>query len=213
MSDKRLWITAALCTVCILTLTARLPGAAPLTPPGGTLSAAGVIFPGGIELDSVCHANVVSANLVVNVASAVYESELGTLDFYYQVSNNSEHNWVHRVTASNFVGFLTNIDYVIDGVTIACQACPGGFFQPGTQDPLTVDRDGFGEVAGFNFPTPDFEVDPGEASQVLMVRTDATAYDSGFVSVINSGTVTLSAFKPALATTNRPRTKSKKPCA
>ena len=144
------------------------------------------------------YANVGLANLVVDVSAAVYESLEGTLDFYYQVRNDSAENLVHRLTGSSFTGFLTDVWYVLDGGLIACAACPGGFFETGTQDPLTFDRDGLGEVVGFNFPTPDFEVNPGEASLVLLVRTDATVYEPGFVSVINSGTVTRPAFQPGV---------------
>jgi hypothetical protein len=177
--------------------------AVPLAP-GQTLGAEGIAFPGGTELDSVFYENVGLANLVVDVTAAVYESVGGTLDFYYQVRNDSAENLVHRLTGSSFVGFLTDVWYVLDGGVIACAACPSGFFETGTQDPLTFDRDGFGEVVGFNFPTPDFEVNPGEASLVLLVRTDATVYEPGFVSVINSGTVTRPAFQPGVEVAPEP---------
>ena len=166
--------------------------------PGETAGAEGIAFPGGTELDSVYYANAALANLVVDVSAAVYESLEGTLDFYYQVRNDSAENLVHRLTGSSFTGFLTDVWFVLDGGVIACEACPGGFFETGTQDPLTFDRDGFGEVVGFNFPTPDFEVNPGEASLVLLVRTNATVYEPGFVSVINSGALTRPAFQPGV---------------
>jgi hypothetical protein len=172
--------------------------AVPLAP-GETAPAAGIPFPGGTELDSVYYENVGLANLVVDISSAVYRAAEGTLDFYYQVANDSAENLVHRLTGSEFTGFLTDVWYVVDGGIIPCEACPGGFFETGTQDPLTFDRDEFGEVVGFNFPTPGFEVDPGETSLVLLVRTNATEYEPGFVSVINSGTVTRDAFQPGVA--------------
>jgi hypothetical protein len=82
----------------------------------------------------------------------------------------------------------------------------------GTQDPLTFDRDEFGEVVGFNFPTPDFTVDPGEASLVLLVRTNATAYEPGLVSVINSGSVTQPAFQPSTESPSVKKPKNKNRC-
>ncbi len=169
-----------------LTLGVARADATPLSP-GQTDNAAGIPFPGGTELDSVFYENASEATLVVDIASAVYESAGGTLDFYYQVSNDSEFNLVHRLTGSSFTGFLTDVWYILDGGVIACAACPDGFFQTGTQNPLTVDRDGPGEVVGFNFPTPSFEVNPGESSLVLLIRTNATEWEPGFVSVINSG--------------------------
>jgi hypothetical protein len=172
--------------------------ATPLAP-SGIVPALGIPFPGGTELDSVFYAGVGLANLVVNVGSSVVRNGDGTLDFYYQVENKSVLNQVHRLTGSDFSGFLTDVWFVLNGAAVPCAACPGGFFVNGSQDPLTVDRDAFGEVVGFNFPTPGFEVDPGETSVVLLVRTNATVFEPGFVSVINSGTVTRPAFQPGVA--------------
>jgi hypothetical protein len=164
--------------------------------------AAGIPFPGGTELDSVYYENVGLANLVVDLSAAVYDNN-GFMDFYYQVSNDSALNLVHRLTGSDFSGldhglppFVTDVWFVINGGTVPCSACPGGFFETGTQDPLTFDRDDAGEVVGFNFPTPGFEVDPGETSLLLLIQTNATTYEPGFVSVINSGTYTDDAFDP-----------------
>jgi hypothetical protein len=74
---------------------------------------------------------------------------------------------------------------------------PGAFSRPARRTPLTFDRDDVGEVVGFNFPTPGFEVDPDETSLLLLIQTNATFYAPGFVSVINSGTTTELAFQPS----------------
>ncbi len=183
--------------VAALAATAPQAEANPLLP--GTIAfGAGIPFPGGTELDSVYYEDQVSANLKVDVASAVYRAVGGTLDFYYQVSNDSALNQVHRLTGSDFTGFLTDVWFVTNGAVVACSACPGGFFENGTQDPLTIDRDSAGEVVGFNFPTPGFDVSPGETSLVLLIRTNATIYEPGFVAVINSGSVTREAFDPGV---------------
>ncbi len=184
--------------VAVMAAAATRAEATPIAP-GETVGAEGIAFPGGTELASVYYANVGVANLVTDISAAVFENFAGLLDFYYQVRNDSAQNLVHRLTGSSFTGYLTDVWYILDGGLVLCSACPGGFFETGTQDPLTFDRDGFGEVVGFNFPTPDFEVNPGEASLVLLIRTDATAYDPGFVSVINSGSFTDRAFEPAVA--------------
>lgn len=181
--------------VAALTFGAPRADATPLAP-GGIVPAAGIAFPGGTELASVFYEDVGLANLVVDIASAVFRSTEGTLDFYYQVENDSALNQVHRLTASSFAGFITDVWFVLNGADVSCTSCPGGTFQNGTQDPLTIDRDTFGEVVGFNFPTPGFEVDPGETSVALLIRTNATNVQPGFVSVINSGTVTRLAFEP-----------------
>jgi hypothetical protein len=113
------------------------------------------------------------------------------------VSNDSALNLVHRLTASSFAGFIVDVWFVINGGIVPCAACPGGFFETGTQDPFTFDRDDVGEVVGFNFPTPGFELDPGETSLLLLIQTNALFYAPGFVSVINSGTTTQEAFQPS----------------
>lgn len=186
--------------LAVAVLTVGVPRAeAVLVPPGANVPAAGIPFPGGTELDSVYYNNVGAANLVVDVAAAVYNNR-GFLDFYYQVSNDSVANLVHRLTASSFdedPPFITDVWFVINGAAVPCAACPGGFFETGTQDPLRFDRDDVGEVVGFNFPTPGFQVDPGETSLLLLIQTNATFYAPGFVSVINSGTTTQLAFQPS----------------
>jgi hypothetical protein len=183
--------------VAVMAAAATRAEATPIAP-GETAGAEGIVFPGGTQLASVYYGNAAAANLVTDISAAVFRNLQGSLDFYYQVRNDSAENLVHRLTGSSFTGYLTDVWYVLDGGVVPCSECPTGFFETGTQDPLTFDRDGFGEVIGFNFPTPGFEVNPGEASLVLLIRTDATAYAPGFVSVINSGSFTATAFEPAV---------------
>ncbi len=193
--SKMRTVIVPILVVAALTFGAPRSEASPLAP-GAVVPAVGIVFPGGTELASVFYEDIGAANLVVDVASAVRRSEAGFLDFYYQVKNDSATNLVHRLTASSFAEFITDVWFVINGAAISCATCPGGFFQNGTQDPLTFDRDLFGEVVGFNFPTPGFEVNPAEASLVLLIQTNATNFQPGFVSVINSGGVTRTAFEP-----------------
>jgi len=191
--------TLAILTIAALTGGALRAEATPL-PPGGSVPVTGIAFPGGTHLGSVYYADQVSADLKVTVAAAVYRNAGGTLDFYYQVTNNSPvppGDQVHRLTGSSFVGFDTDVFFVLNGSAIACSACAGGSFIDGSQDPETANRTGSGSVVGFNFPTG-FDIDPGESSFVLLIRTNATFFNTGVVSVINSGTVTRDAFQPAV---------------
>jgi hypothetical protein len=201
--NKLKTVLVPILVVGVLAAAAPRAEATPLAP-SGIVPALGIPFPGGTELDSVFYAGVGLANLLVDVGSSVVRNDEGTLDFYYQVENNSALNQVHRLTGSDFSGFITDVWFVLNGAAVPCEACPGGFFVNGNQDPLTVDRDAFGEVVGFNFPTPGFEVDPGETSVVLLIRTNATVFEPGFVSVINSGTVTRPAFQPGVGRTPEP---------
>jgi hypothetical protein len=168
--------------------------------PGSTVPALPNAFPGGTQLASVYYSNQSEADLTVSFGAAVYRNAGGTLDFYYQVTNNSPaptFDEVHRVTTSSFFGFTTDVSFVTNGGSIPAAAAPGGSFSNGTQDPVNIDRSGSGSVVGFNFPTG-FEVNAGETSVVLMVRTNAVNFVPGNVSVINSGTVTRPAFAPSV---------------
>jgi len=191
--------TLAILTIAALTGGALRAEATPL-PPGGSVPVTGTFFPGGTHLGSVYYEDQVSADLKVTVAAAVYRNAGGTLDFYYQVTNNSPvppGDQIHRLTGSSFVGFDTDVFFVLNGSAIACSACDGGSFVDGTQEPETANRTLSGSVVGFNFPAG-FDVDPGESSFVLLIRTNATFFNTGVVSVINSGTVTRDAFQPAV---------------
>ena len=195
-------------TLAVMTVAALAFGAvradAVVLAPGGTVPAAPIAFPGGTQLASVYYPNRVSGDLNATLASAV-DRQGGTLDFYYQVTNNSPvppGDQVHRLTGSSFTGFTTDVYFVVNGSAIACTAC-GGTFQNGTQANFNADRTASGSVVGFNFPTG-FEVDPGETSFVLLIRTNATAFTAGLMSVINSGTVTEAAFKPTIAVVPEP---------
>src|SRR5688572_30860120 len=86
----------------VVALTLGAPQAeAIIVAPGTTTAAIGIVFPGGTELASVYYANQASANLVASIGSAVFDNS-GFLDFYYQVSNNSPSNLIHRLTGSSF---------------------------------------------------------------------------------------------------------------
>ena len=196
--DKLKTIMVAILVLGALSVAPPHANATPIAP-GGTVAAVPIAFPGGTELDSVFYANVGLANLIVDVGASVLRNAAGTLDFYYQVTNDSAGNQVHLLTGSDFSGFVTDVWWVLNGAAVPCAECPSGSFTNGTQDPLTVDRDAFGEI-GFSFPTPGFEVDPGEASVVLLIQTNATAFEPGVVSVIgDGGTVTRPAFQPGVS--------------
>lgn len=129
------------------------------------------------------------------IYSAVYD-DAGTLDFYYQVVNDpSSSTALARLTATDFAGFTTNSAYLTDGSSLT-----GAGFVDGTNAPQTSDSNIDGSVIGFSFypPTgPPAEIAPGETSYVLIVSTNATAYEAGNASIIDGGTDTVAAFQPA----------------
>lgn len=138
------------------------------------------------------------------LVSAVFEEAGGTLDFYYQVTNNMTApecgqpgnracDPLSRETNTDFLGFATSTGFRVDGASL-----PGGIFVDGTVAPTTADRNLVGGVLGFQFNPPDSaKIQPGEASNVLVISTDATAFRVGNASVIDGGVTTVAAFEPA----------------
>ncbi|PWT97846.1 MAG: hypothetical protein C5B51_30525 [Terriglobia bacterium] len=137
--------------------------------------------------------------------SAVYREAGGTLDFYYQLTDNLTApncgnagqpacDSLARLTDTTFTGFLTSVGYRIDGASL-----PGGIFINGTVAPVTADRNsGAGDVVGFNFNPPDSaKIHPGQTSFVLVISTNATNYTQGNASIIDGGVTTVASFAPA----------------
>ena len=124
------------------------------------------------------------------VTSAVYRNSSGTLDFYYQVSNNaSSKTSIARESNVSFLGFTTWTGFRTDAV---------GPFVAGSIAPLTADRDSLGSVLGFSFnPPTSTEILPGQTSDILVISTDATGFTAGNAEVLDGGSVTVASFQPA----------------
>jgi len=140
------------------------------------------------------------------IESAVYMDN-GTLDFYYQVTNNpTSSTALARLTANDFANFDTDAGYRTDGGP----GLPGTSFVDSDLAPVTADSNAQGSVVGFSFypPTnPNPEIGPGDVSDVLVISTDATNYAAGNVSIIDGGTDTVASFQPiTLATVPEPAT-------
>jgi hypothetical protein len=106
------------------------------------------------------------------------------LTFTYELSNAaSSVHVLHRLSASNFTGFSTDVNYG-----------PGTGVQPYQADRSTAD------VVGFNFTETAFGgfgvIQPGTQSRLLVVHTNATQHISSDVSLINGGVSTVPSFSP-----------------
>ena len=137
--------------------------------------------------------------------TAVYRDETnpfcnGCLTFMYQVTNNADSDSEFgRVAMFSFAGFQTDVGQN-----------PGPYddiFDAGVQDSIQADRGNApGPDVGFDFSAPNAntgtgttaEIEPGETSYILVIRTDATNWTDGFIDVINGGTDTEPAFQPAV---------------
>lgn len=171
---------------------------------GGALTATNTVFPpacsafGAGTLDawmsaSFSYTSTAGTN-TGTVYSAVYDNG-GFLDFYYQVVNDpSSSTALARLIATDFAGFTTDVSFRTNGSALA-----GTGFIDGTIAPQTSDSNAGGSVIGFGFNTPlvSGEISPGEASNVVMISTNATMWDAGSASVIDGGSSgTLGAFQP-----------------
>ena len=93
----------------------------------------------------------------------VKETGSGTLDFYFQVFNDSSSvDAINRLTTGNYTGFATDVDWTNNA------AVGVGSF---TADRSSADSVGF----SFNTLGGGF-VQPGSNSAVLFIKTDATQY-------------------------------------
>ena len=138
------------------------------------------------------------------VVSAVFREAGGTLDFYYQLTNNLTApncggggqltcNSVSSVTATSFAGFTTALGFRLDGSSL-----PGGLFVNAPVIPVTADRSFNGSVVGFHFNPPVFSnILPGQTSSVLVISTNGTNFTAGNFSLISGGVTTVAAFEPA----------------
>jgi len=140
------------------------------------------------------------------LVSAVFRESGGTLDFYYQVFENTTStncgtggkpacDPISRETDTNFATWLTQLAFRTDGSTL-----PGGLFVNGDTTPQTADRNvSPGDVIGFTFngaPTPS-PIQPGHTGNVLIISTNAIFFTAGNASVIDGGVTTVASFQPA----------------
>lgn len=211
-SGLRAWVRLSSAVLVILLASVLAPNAAAdligTTPtlPGDTVFP-GLVAPGtnpGTLLASLSDPFVSSLGTESGtIVTAVYMEAGGTLDFYYQITNNLTAPKCGAVghpvcdplvlaANTDFLGFKTATGFRIDGATLS-----GGVFVNGTVAPVTADRNAGGGVVDFSFLPPDSaKIQPGQISSVLVVSTDATNFTAGNVSVIGGGVATVSAFEP-----------------
>lgn len=122
----------------------------------------------------------------------VYRDAGGNLTFLEQVNLSSPSDLVHRITASNYTGFTTDVTVLTGALPPTGTA--GGVSPNNTGGGAVIDRTTAATV-GFNFgATP---IGPGGNSVVLAIATNATSYNRlGTLSVINATTSSNLTFQP-----------------
>ena len=163
------------------------------------------VFPGnctGNSIDMLLASVTTPWTLSTGLASgsltaAVYREPGGTLDFYYQITNNAtSRDSIERNADINFTGYLDQgTAFRTDCGTTGC----GAGFVDGTVAPFTADRTTDSTV-GFDFVGSAFgasPITPGTTSNVVIITTTAPAFTDGFASVIDgNGIATVPAFQP-----------------
>ena len=184
------------------------PVSASLLAPGTTLppdifsACAGCTLDASLNSGPITVSNGQGITLTFDVVSAVYSDPsnpfgAGNLDFIYQVTSVSGNDFIGRVTAGVFSGFMTDVGFTATG-----SALPGGLFVDGTQAPQLVSRSATvpnnGATVGFiyNALAPSTFA-PGTTSTALIIQTDATNFKAGNVNLIDDVVGSTAAFEPA----------------
>jgi hypothetical protein len=124
-----------------------------------------------------------------SVTCGVYLNELGTLDFYVQVINDTSSDPINRITLYDFSGYTTDVGYRTDALA--------PFVSPGTKAPDEANRNEAGSVVGFDYDVNwETGFNSGVTGYTVVVRTNATEYTTGNVAVINGISENLAGFAP-----------------
>jgi len=122
----------------------------------------------------------------------------GNLDFLYQfitgtTSLGAPSDTIRRVTGNKFDSFTTDVGYVTsNGGSLAFFAAPTT--TAGNAFPDTVDRSLDGNIVGFNWSLANaFR----GTSDILVVRTNAKTFSTGFASAIDGGSTGVTGYQPA----------------
>ncbi len=144
-------------------------------------------FQGGTLLASLSAA-VATPTFTGTARSAVYRNAGGTLDFYYQFTNNGPDD-IGRLSFFNYDAFLTDVFNVTNGSAI------GAGFLDGSVDSLTADRGANPLInsVGYNY-APGFAT--GQTSLALLIRTNATEFQAGTFNIIDGSVASTPSFAP-----------------
>jgi len=115
----------------------------------------------------------------------------GDLDFIFQVHNDaSSADALARISTGLFDGFTTDVGY---SSTVFITA-----MGPGTRFPNDVTRSANGNTVGFDFADVLLGgLMPGETTDLLVIKTNATSFTSGTVNFINDDVGSAQVFSPS----------------
>jgi hypothetical protein len=181
-------------------------GYANVLPPGscagaGTVSCPGTVTDFGTDpsffpTNVLANTGVVAFTSVGGLYSGTYDeivakdNTTGNMDFIFQVHNDiGSTDAIGRITTVSFDHFNTDVGY---SSTVFITAM--GF---GTRFPSTVDRSVSGDVVGFNYAdVVAGELMPGQTSDLLVIKTNATSFGDGFINMLDGDTARVAGFAP-----------------
>jgi hypothetical protein len=196
---------AACATVLLLAPSA---GQAAMLLPGSIvpLTAADILAtpPGTLEASIIQPiVSVGAGDYTGSLSAAVIRNAGGTLDFYYQITNDaSSTDALSRNTNSRFASIVPPFSYTTEVFYRTDNAGLPALFTAGDPDatPLAAIRPANARLVAFQFESPVNAlvsgIDPGETSMIVVIRTNATFYSTGFSAVIDGTTTTVSTFGP-----------------
>lgn len=180
---------------CVLVASAAA-NAALLAPSGQFSPAPGELAPGGAVVASAVvpfvSAGNFSGSILTQVLAGDPSNPFGGLTFVYTVSNDgvAGPDAIGRVTVESYSGFLTDVSYTTPGAGVA---------------PALINRSasGAGQVVGFNFFSLAGDpftglLAPGLSSRQLVIQTNAPAFTTGTMFLINGGITSAAVYAPAL---------------
>jgi PEP-CTERM motif len=145
----------------------------PGTPPPGI--PIGTTTLSGLTLEGTLNGSFSNASIAGTTQTQVYLDPAGTYDFTLQVTSVT-HGTLERVTTFNYAGFLTDVYDV----------------STGNVPFLFADRSPSGGTVG-----SDITIHTGQASDILLIKTDATSFDAlGNMGVSDGITANTPAFEP-----------------
>jgi hypothetical protein len=143
-----------------------------------------------------------------SLSAAVIRNAGGTLDFYYQITNDpTSTDALSRNTNSRFASIVPPFSYSTEVFYRTDNAGLPAIFTAGDPDatPLAAIRTANARVVAFQFESPVIPlvsgIDPGETSMIVVIRTNATTFSGGFSAVIDGTTTTVNTFGPTGPTT------------
>ncbi|MDR3633116.1 MAG: PEP-CTERM sorting domain-containing protein [Isosphaeraceae bacterium] len=172
---------------CLCVLTAASPARAMVLPPGGTVTPDAqsnpLTDPTATVLNSASGTFNADNIVLGSYKEWVVRESSGTLDFVYQVTNApASLTAIESVSMYHFVGFTANVGYVAGS---------------GDRDPSSAWSSPSGTVLSFNFPASN-ALPTGLSSDLLVIRTNATQYDStGTFSFLGGAATTVPGFAPS----------------